>query len=125
MKNLKQTGLLFSIALVLVGCSRENQVKSFMPGTYVKSVRGEYSWASDTLVIADLGDNNYRITRHTAYQLIRNGKTLPKQHHTETLTGSFDEQRQVLMDLTKGRTFSFDADKGLLVVNGKGVYTKL
>lgn len=126
MKNSRQLGWILAIVVALLGChSRVDRIKSFIPGTYVKSVQGGYSQASDTLVIEDLRGNNYRITRHTAYRLIRNGKTLPERHRRESLTGSFDEQRQVLMELSRGRQFSFDPDRGILVVNGKGVYRKL
>jgi hypothetical protein len=114
------------LVVLLVGCNqRANQIRGFIPGTYVKSASGEFSKARDTLVISLVSDNQYRIERHTAYRLIRNGKELPEMHHREVLSAAFDEQRQVLVETSKGRAFTFDVDKGLLVVNGKGVYGKL
>jgi len=121
-----QRVLIGFLAVLLAACNqRVNQLRAFIPGTYVKSTSGEFSKATDTLLITLVSDNQYRIERHTAYRLIRDGKELPEMHHREVLGAAFDEQRQVLVETSKGRQFTFDVDKGLLVVNGKGVYDKL
>jgi hypothetical protein len=126
MKMNTQRVLIGFLALLLAACNqRVNQLRAFIPGTYVKTASGEFSKATDTLVLTLISGNNYRIERHTAYQLIRDGKLLSEMHHREVLSAAFDEQRQVLVETSKGRQFSFDVDKGLLVVNGKGVYDKL
>jgi len=114
------------LMVLLAACqSQSERVKSAIPGTYVKSVKGEYSSANDTLVLSLVSGNNYLIVRHTAYQVIRGGKALPEQYRSEKLTGTWDEQRQVLVETAKGRQLTFDPAKGVLVVNGKGVYDRI
>jgi hypothetical protein len=124
MKRLKFLG--GALMVLLAACqSKSERVKSAIPGTYAKSAAGEYSSAEDTLILSQVSDNNYLIIRHTAYQVIRNGKALPEQHRSEKLAGTWDEQRQVLVETAKGRQLTFDPAKGLLVVNGKGVYERV
>ncbi len=123
MKNLIKITV---IALLgLTACHQADPIKSFIPGTYAKSVTGEFSKADDTLTIAAFNGNACQIIRHTTYEVIRDGKLLPPQHQTENLQGIYDEQRQVLQETTKGKTFTYDPVKRLLIVNSKGIYKKL
>ncbi|HZY35958.1 MAG TPA: hypothetical protein VFE53_04875 [Mucilaginibacter sp.] len=123
MKNLIKITV---IALLgLTACHQADPVKAFIPGTYTKSVTGEFSKADDTLIINVFNGNACQIIRHTTYQVIRDGKLLPPQHQTENLQGIYDDGRQVLQETTKGKTFTFDPAKHILIVNAKGIYKKL
>jgi len=111
--------------LLLASChSASDKIVSFIPGTYVHSAKGEYSQAEDTLVIRLLSGEAYQIRRRTGFQPIREGKLLPKRWKVQLLNGNYDRDKQVLFETTNGRVFSFDPDKGVMVVNS-AVYRKL
>ena len=124
---MKKYILLLAMAIMgLTAChNQSDQIKAYIPGTYVKSVSGEFSMAKDTLVISLISGNSYSIVRHTTYRLLRDGKLLPPQHQVQNLAGTYDEQRQVLLETIKGRIFTFDPVKRILIVNAKGVYRKI
>jgi hypothetical protein len=123
---MKRAFLILATGIIgLSACNRQNdRIKDFIPGTYVNSAKGEYAQAEDTLIIMPVKDNAYLITRNTTYQAIRDGKLLPKHHQERKLNGLYDQQRQVLNEITNGRIFSFDPDKHLLKVN-QATYRKI
>ena len=57
------------IMVLLIGCqlSEGDRVRSFIPGTYVKTINQEFSTGNDTLFITLISSsgNNYKIVRHT------------------------------------------------------------
>jgi len=109
----------------LAACNKKaDQIKSFIPGTYVNFAKGAYAQANDTLVITLVKDNAFLITRNTTYQAIREGKLLPRRRQVRRLNGIYDTQNQVLDETTNGRIFRFELDKRLLKVN-QAVYKKI
>jgi hypothetical protein len=121
----KIIAILFIAITGLAACNlKGDQIKSFIPGTYVNAAKGEYAWAEDTLVINATGGNAYLITRNTTYQAIRDGRLLRKHHQTQKLNAVFDSQKQELNELTNGRIITFDPNKHLLKVN-QAIYHKL
>jgi len=113
-------GLLF-----LAAChSKPDKVAAFIPGTYVHAAKGEYSQAEDTLVITLVSGEAYHIQRRAGFRPIREGKLLPKRWKVQSLNGNYDPQQQVLFETTNGRVFSFDPERGVLLVNS-AVYRKL
>jgi hypothetical protein len=111
--------------IYLAACNQQaDQIKSFIPGTYVNSAKGDYAQAEDTLIISQVKDNTFLVTRNTTYQAVRNGKLLPKHRQVQKLNGLYDPQNKVLDETTNGRIFNFDPDKRLLKVN-QAVYRKL
>ncbi len=112
-------------AITLAACnSRPDQVQSSIPGTYVKSSKGEYGQADDTLIITHVTGTTYLIIQNTTYQAIRDGKLLPRHRKAQKLNGLYDPQKQILNETTGGLIYSFEPDKKLLHIN-QGVYRKL
>jgi len=110
--------LMVGALLLLAACQSKNSPKkAFIAGTYSNSDKGEYAVADDTLVIRQVDDNNYQITRKTTYQAIRNGHLLPKHQKVQILNSVWDSNKQELDEVTTGRIFRFDADKKLLLIN--------
>ncbi len=111
----------FILALAIIGLSACNNdrdnIKAFIPGTYTKEAKSEYSRANDTLTITPLGGNAYLIVQSTGYQSIKNGKPLSKHYKVHKLTGIYDPQKQVMDETTIGRIFIFSPEKKLLLVN--------
>jgi protein involved in sex pheromone biosynthesis len=111
--------------LLLAACqSKNNQTEDFISGTYVNAAKGEYAIANDTLIIKQVDDNNYQITRRTTYQAIRDGKLLPKHSKVENLNAAWDSNKQELDELITGRVFRFDTNKKLLLIN-QAAYQKI
>ena len=109
--------------LLLAACQgKNNQTKDFIPGTYVNAAKGEYAIADDTLIIEHIDGNNYRITRRTTYQAIRNGKLLPKHHQIKKLNAVWDSGKRELDELITGRIFRFDTRRHLLLTNQAGYH---
>jgi hypothetical protein len=109
----------------LAACNQKaDQVKSFIPGTYVNFAKSDYAQANDTLIITLVKDNTFLITRNTTYQAIRNGRLLPKHRQVRQLNGLYDNQNQVLDETTNGRIFRFDLTKRTLKVN-QAIYHKI
>jgi hypothetical protein len=123
MKNLSL--IILSPLFWLAACNKQaDKIKSFIPGTYVNSAKGDYAQAEDTLVITQVNDNTFLVTRNTTYQAIRDGRLLPKHHQSRKLNGLYDTQNQVLDETTNGQIFRFDPAMRLLKVN-QAVYTKI
>lgn len=118
-KLVKVNFLLAGLGVLLVAAchSASDKIVSFIPGTYVHSAKGEYSQAQDTPVIKLLSGEAYQIRRRTGFQPIREGKLLPKRYLVRVLNGNYDPQKQVLFETTNGRVFTFDPDKGVMLVS--------
>jgi UDP-N-acetylmuramate-alanine ligase len=116
--------LLAICATIMVACNSKNDTRSFIPGMYVNHAKGEYSIASDTLVIEASESNNYFIHRKTGFQLIRNGKTGKHEHETEEWKAVYDEGTKTLTETQKGKLITFLPDSGKLSV-GKREYNKI
>ena len=111
------------LSLGLAGCLGD-KVKDFIPGTYVNSTGGEFSIASDTLVLEQIEGNNYVVHRRTGYHIISEGKVGPREYETEEWTCVYDESKKTLLETRKGKIISFFPDRKALQV-GKRVYDKI
>ncbi len=115
--------LALGLSLGLAGCLVD-KVKDFIPGTYVNSAGGEFSIASDTLVLELVEANNYLVHRRTGYHLIAEGKVGPREHETEEWSCVYDESKKTLLETRKGKIISFYPERNALQV-GQRVYDKV
>ncbi|QEM15704.1 hypothetical protein [Mucilaginibacter rubeus] len=103
--------------LLLAACQNPGKDKQdFIPGTYVKSAKSEYSIADDTLIIEHTNGTSYKITQRTTYQAIRDGKLLPKKHLVHYLNASWDDSKQELDETTTGKVYHADPLKQVLTI---------
>lgn len=119
--------IIASALVFALGCkSSSNNIKSFIPGTYIKSINTEYSNGMDTLIVEMISDagNNYRIKRHSGYQRIRDGKILARETKSEEWIAIYSENEKVLHEIKYGKIISFDPTNSGLYV-GSARYTKL
>jgi hypothetical protein len=101
--------LIAGLAGLLAACQGKNEAaQNSLPGKYANFAKSDYSVANDTLVITKVADNAYQIVRQTTYQIIRDGKLLPKHKDVENIDANYDPKTQELNDLTKGRIYHFD-----------------
>ncbi|TCC88592.1 hypothetical protein EZ428_18295 [Pedobacter frigiditerrae] len=112
-----------SLCFALANCTRD-QVRDFMPGTYVNSAGGEFSIASDTLKIELVEGNNYQVWRSTGYNLINDGKVGNRELEREVWSCAYSTATKTLTELKKGKTISFFPKIGILKV-GRRVYQKM
>lgn len=119
--------IIWSLCVVLTlffsACDR-NQVRSFIPGTYVNHAGSEFSKASDTLLIEAGSNNRYLIQRKTGFNRIRGGKLGKCEYETEAWTAVFDEQAKLLKETRRGKELVFDPSAGSLRI-GSRVYQKI
>ncbi|MFI5452211.1 hypothetical protein ACHMWN_08650 [Pedobacter sp. UC225_61] len=121
---MKKLIILMGLALaMMLGCTRD-KVKEFIPGVYVNSAGGEFSVASDTLVIEMVEGNNYVIHRRTGFNLVSDGKIGRREYETEQWKAIYSAENQSLTEVRKGKLISFFPDKNYLSV-GARVYQKL
>lgn len=123
---MKKKSLWAAVMILLIAAcqSKTSQTQNFIPGTYVNFTKGDYAIAYDTLVITQMDDAHYLITRKTTYQAIRDGKILPKRHKVKKLDAVWDSGKQELDETTTGRVFRFDKDKRVLMIH-QAVYRKI
>ena len=109
-----------------MACNNKQQVRDFIPGTYVNQAQSQYSIASDTLLLIrdEHSDNLYQIVRGTGFQRIKEGKLQPKEYKVKTLSGIWDEAKQTLQVTQDGSILVFQPDAQTLTV-GSAIYHKL
>lgn len=115
--------LALGLSLGLVSCASD-EVKDFIPGTYVNSEGGEFSIASDTLIVELVEGNYYQISRRTGYNLIRDGQVGEREYETEVWTCAYSPVTRTLTESRKGKIISFYPEKGALQVRRR-VYEKI
>jgi len=103
--------------LLLCGCARSGDTT----GIYTKHVESEYSIGEDTVFIKMVSERAFLVEKHTAYQLIANGKLGPKQQMVQYSTATPSGNSQ-LLDNKSGAVLTFTADKLLL---GAAEYQKI
>jgi len=100
------------IILLLSGCNnllQKDEVKGFIPGTYIRQGEQLYSVFDDTLIIEPYSNNgNYTIHFHSGYQRKQDNILLPKQYKQEEWTGVYDEKNQSINEIKSGKQFFFD-----------------
>jgi len=111
------------LCLALASCRRD-ELRDFMPGTYVNSAGGEFSIASDTLKVELVEGNNYQVLRRTGYNLISDGKLGARKRETEVWSCAYGPSSNILTELGRGKMLSFFQKDGALKV-GQRVYKKI
>ena len=122
--------LLFHLAAMLMICScgtlGKDQVKEFIPGTYIRFSDHEFGKEYDTLVISVQNEsaNEYKILRKWKYNRVLDGKAIEPEYKRLTTSGIYNATHKLLQETETGDLFSFDV-KGKLLVNGPNKYQKL
>jgi hypothetical protein len=118
------------VAAIVMGChgylQSDENIKAFLPGTYVSIAEGEFSKAVDTLLIRKVGleGNTYTIIRKVSFQRIRQGILWPKEYQHEEWIGIYDEKDKVLHETKRGRTLTYIPEMSKLFL-GSAEYQKV
>ena len=119
--------LLFALLLISGSCKNAgDEVKDFIPGTYVKYAEGKFSKAWDTLRISAYEELNktYVVEQHTGYQRLVKGVLQPKEFKLNKYVAVFEPSTHQLRDTKKGKVFTFSPEKGTVLL-GAGEYNKI
>jgi hypothetical protein len=115
------------LAIVMVSCgSITEEVKDFIPGTYVRFAAGEYSKACDTLRVDeyDATHGTYMIEQRTGYQRMVDAKLQPREYLRRRHTAVLDEQTHQLQDRKTGKYYTFSPERGTMLA-GSAEYIKI
>lgn len=117
--------MMLLVTVAFCSCLRErDKIKSFIPGTYVSSTKGEYSQVRDTLVIAALDTQTFSVRRKIAIQSFQDGQAMPWEHQTSDWTAVYNDQNHTLEENRHSGQISFLPDKNQLLVE-QSVYAKI
>ena len=108
------------------GLHREDAVRSFIPGVYVRFSEHEFGKEFDTLDIKMLNASagEFKITRRWRYERVgEDGKLQPEYKLTVT-TVVYDPAHHILQERRYGKIYSFDMNAGCLF-NGPNKFQKL
>lgn len=111
----------------LLACTTKNdEVKGFIPGTYVRYSENEMGRRYDTLQIEILSacSNNYRVIRFSSVQRLLDGQAFPWERRREVWACVYDEDKQIMNEMKKGKVMSFVPERSLLLV-GSTEYKKI
>lgn len=120
---------LFSV-LLLLSCNpfrSRDEVKEFIPGTYVTEWRNEFTQSKDTIAISAptaRGSDGYRIIKRSFYQQTIDGKELKPQFKVQNWTGLYNPEVKTLVIDKSGRVLLFNPNKNELV-EGSTPYNKI
>ena len=116
----------YSIMLLLAGLlglgCRENRMKAFVPGTYVKVTESEFGKAWDTLRMAPLGGKLYRVERSIGYQSMLDGQLLEKKFRRSRWQSELEVERGELHDKAFGHVLRLLPDSNGLEMGGMHFY---
>ena len=113
--------------LSLFSCSsKTDEIRAFIPGTYVRFSDHEMRKEYDTLrieMITEAG-NNYRLLRSSTFQKKMDGQSFPWEYTAEEWSAIYDESKRVLNETKKGKVISFVPKKNILLI-GTTEYKKI
>lgn len=115
--------LLALIMLLYFSACQHDKEKAFLKGTYIKSTKGEFNIADDTLVVEPAENNNFLIHRRTGFNRINDGQLGKREYEKEEWDAIYDESTKTLTETRKGRLITIHPDSGYLKL-GKGKYIK-
>jgi hypothetical protein len=120
--------MMIFVSILFAACNSitKDEVKEFIPGTYIRSSQNEFGKEYDTLVLSlqSKSANEYKIQRRWRYDRVLDGKpTEPEYKITET-SGLYDGEKKTLQETETLEFFTFDADKKLLF-NGANKFIKI
>lgn len=113
--------LLLHIAALMLICScgsltTTDEVRDFIPGTYIRFAQHEYGTEYDTLIITlqNKAANEYKILRKWKYERVLDGASIEPEYKRLITSGIYNSNSKLLQETDTGDAFSFDVKKKLL-----------
>ncbi len=116
------------VLLLLLACesSENDEIRAFIPGTYVRFSEHKMRKEYDTIKIKVISEpgNNYSLIRTSSFQRKMDKKEFPWEYTKQVWTAAYDENKRVLNETRKGKVLSFVPEKDMLLV-GTAEYKKI
>ncbi|MFM9910311.1 MAG: hypothetical protein ACKVOW_13230 [Chitinophagaceae bacterium] len=120
--------MLFTIAVLLSACSNteSNAIKSFIPGTYIRSAEHEFGAEHDTVIISlqNNSANEYKLVRRWRYERVLDGKPIAPEYKNTSTSAIFNAESKMLQETETANTYSFDPKQKAMFA-GTTKYLKL
>ena len=99
--------------IILAACQlvRTDEVKPFIPGTYARHYRDDYTDSYDTVQIQQLtvdGSEGYTVIKRSRFQKIDNDGGATPGYEIKKWVASYDEKSQTLWLQKAGKSIYFD-----------------
>lgn len=128
MKLRKWKIVMLTTGVVLFGCKEffVDEIKLFIPGTYIRYATHEFGKEYDTITITleDEAAEAYKITRRWRYERMRDTELLEPEYKITMTIGYYQQSRNQMWENGSGAIYMFDVKKKLLK-NGSIKYLKL
>lgn len=116
---MKQFKLVFSACIfLLVSCtnSQNEEILTFIPGTYSREAVGEFGKSYDTLEITlqNKSANQFKIIRRWRYNRVMDGKAIEPEYKITETNGAFNSETKSLQETETLEAFTFDIKKKML-----------
>lgn len=114
---MKTLHIFLVVVLMLMSCTgllKSDDVKYFIPGTFLSTWKTEFSESTDTITIEPQikhGSEAYAITRRTRTIFFNDGRRADPDYKIRNLTAYYDPERKTLLIENDGSILSFDIDK--------------
>ncbi|MBX2933921.1 MAG: hypothetical protein KF825_06725 [Ferruginibacter sp.] len=104
----------------------KDEVKGFIPGTYIRSSQNEFGKEYDTLVVSlqSRTANEYKIIRKWRYDRVLDGKPAEPEYKVTESSGIYDTEKKQLQETETLDFFTFDVEKKLMF-NGANKFNKI
>jgi hypothetical protein len=118
--------LVLAVGLTACGTTGKDEVKAFIPGTYIRSSQHEFGKENDTVVVSLQNEttNEFKLERRWTYERILDGKTQEPEYKTKITSGIYNAETKVLTETETGDTYSFDAVQKIMFA-GSTKYQKI
>ena len=124
----KSFQLFFGAALVLMSCEqlKEDKIRAFIPGVYVKAIDHEFAKGMDTIAISILDKNagTYVVSKKSGYQQKIAGKLFSPKYEPPKGTATDGKHFKQLHIPQKEKTYNFLPEENKLL-SGSSEYKKI
>ncbi len=123
---MKYAIILLSFLFAACNGIMKDEVKEFIPGTYIRNAETEFGKAYDTLVITmqNKSANEYKILGKWRYDRVLDGKPIEPEYKVSETSGIYDGEKKQLQETETLEFFTFDVENKLLF-NGANKFTKI
>lgn len=119
----------FVLPVLMTACSgnKGDSVRDFVPGTYTREIKNEFTVGNDSLIIKVLDEagGTYLIEHRSGYEQRIDGKEIPRAVKSEKWTGAYDEVHHQVEVWQQGKVFTFLPERKMLISGGGTEYKKV
>lgn len=120
--------MMIFVSVLFAACNglNKDEIKEFIPGTYIRQSQNEFGKEYDTLMVSlqSKSANEYKIVRKWRYDRVLDGKPMEPEYKQTESSGIYDADKKQLQETETLEFFTFDVEKKFLF-NGANKFTKI